>query len=94
MAVNILKVDIVANRILKSRTTDIPSCGAIALFDSKALLPSSDHAFLIAALQKYGLHENWVCYIQKPRVRNDERVGNPDSTDGFVADTGIRQVYH
>ena len=50
MAENILKVDLAAKKVMLNRTTDIPSCGAIILFDFKAAFPSVDQGFLITAL--------------------------------------------
>jgi hypothetical protein len=91
MVENILKVDLAAKRTLKHRTTDIPSCGAIVLFDFRAAFPSVDQDFLIRALQKFGFNKNWISFIKKLYIRNNQKIGNPEDTEGFMADTGIRQ---
>jgi hypothetical protein len=42
MAENMLKVDLAVKKDMLNRTTAIPSCGAIVLFDFKAAFPSVD----------------------------------------------------
>ena len=91
MVENILMVDLAAKQVMKNRTTDIPSCGAIVLFDFRAAFPSVDQDFLFDVLKKFGLHDNWVRYVKKLYVRNIQTIGNPDLSEGFNADTGIRQ---
>jgi hypothetical protein len=91
MVENILKVNLAAKQTLKNRTTDIPSCGAIVLFEFKAAFPSVDQSFLIAALKKFGFNDNWIRYVEKLYVRGNQKIGCPDSTDGFMANTGISQ---
>jgi hypothetical protein len=65
MVENTLKVDLAAKRTLKNRTTDIPSCGAIVLFDFRAAFPSVDQAFLVKAPKQFGFGDNWLKYIEK-----------------------------
>ena len=90
MAENIFKVDLAAKKVMLNRTTAIPSCGAIVLFDFKAAFPSVDQGFLISALQKIGMNANWIRYVKALYVRNVQKIGSTD-TEGFNADTGIRQ---
>jgi hypothetical protein len=85
MVENILKIDLAAKRTLKNRTTDIPSGGAIVLFDFKAAFPSVDQGFLINALKKFGFDDNWIRYVKKLYIRNNQKIGNPEDTDGFMA---------
>jgi hypothetical protein len=77
MVENIFKIDLAAKRTLEDRTTDIPSCGAIVLFDFKAAFPSVDQAFLINALKKFGFSDNWIRYVEKLYIRNNQKIGNP-----------------
>jgi hypothetical protein len=50
-----------------------------------------DQHFLINALKKFGLSDNWIRYVKKLYIRNNQKIGNPEDTEGFMATTGIRQ---
>ena len=90
MAENILKVDLAAKKVMLNRTTDIPTCGAIVFFDFKAAFPSVDQGFLIKALQRIGMNAEWIRYVSALYLRYIQKIGSTD-TEGFSADTGIRQ---
>jgi hypothetical protein len=57
---------------------------------TKAASPSVDQGFLFNALQKIGMDANWIRHVKALYVRNVQKIGSTD-TEGFNADTGIRQ---